>query len=124
MVFVSQYLSKNTKDCYVSIEKLHIEEKKTFKKHDTAYKENDTVTNLNIRKNDSPSNLPPAKRYMTRRSAALNADNQMSLPNIQQTTRARAATQPRQPPSFIEYKGKVEYYTHFVDIAVAADTLL
>lgn len=99
-------------------------EEKPSLTQDTADKENNTVPNSNIRKNDSTCDLPSAKRYMTRRSAALNADDQTSILNTQQIKRACAPTQPRQPPAFIEYKGKLEYYTHFVDIAVAADTML
>lgn len=119
-----QYLSKNTKDCYVSIERLNITDEPSSIAQNTADKENNAATNFNIRKNDSPSDPPPAKRYMTRRSAALSADNQTSSTNTEQTKRVRAPTQPRPPPAFIKYDGKVEYYTHFVEIAVAADTLL
>lgn len=125
MFFVSQYRPKNTKDCYISIKRLDIKDEKASITQDTADKENNTALSSNIRKNDLPSDPPPAKRYITRRSAAIGTNNQnQSIPNTQQTKRAHAPTQPRQPPAFIEYKGKVEYYTHFVDIAVAADTLL
>lgn len=125
-IVVSQYLPKNPKDCYVSIERLNIEDETASTTQDTIDKENNIATNLNIRKNDSLIDPPPAKRYMTRRSAALSANNGTSLSNNAQRTKKRAHTsaQPRKPPAFIEYKGKVEYCTHFVDIAVAADTLL
>lgn len=36
----------------------------------------------------------------------------------------RPPTEPRPPPAFIDYKGKVVYHTEFMDIAIASDDLL
>lgn len=63
------------------------------------------------RKSDLAIELP-AKRYRTRLSTQVDQ------------VKKNASTQPRPKLSFIEYKGKVDYYTQFVDIAMVSDSLL
>lgn len=70
------------------------------------------------RKSDLAIELP-AKRYRTR----LSTQNTLAVTQVDQVKK-NASTQPRPKLSFIEYKGKVDYYTQFVDIAMVSDSLL
>lgn len=67
-------------------------------------------------------NFQPAKRYRTRLSITQNSpiEEGKYVPK----PRDRSEPIPRPKPAFIEYKGKIEYYTEFHDIAFAADNLL
>lgn len=63
--------------------------------------------------------LPP-KRYSTRSSVS----RIVSTESTQIQRRERSAPRPKTIPQFIDYKGKVEYFTDFIDIAFASDNLL
>lgn len=64
----------------------------------------------------------PVRRYRTRSSITLNDQQNVSL--AVKRKRDGAPSQPKPIPKFIEYNGKVEYYTTFIDIACACDNLL
>lgn len=74
--------------------------------------------------NDGQSTNSPAKRYRTR-SSAMQSDSTKENGRLEiERKKSNAASVPRPKPAFIEYKGKVEYFTEFHDIAFAADNLL
>lgn len=86
----------------------------------------DEIENVNtlnqITQNDGQNICSTAKRYRTR-SSVLQSDS----PNDgNQLVRKKSNSVgiPRPIPAFIEYKGKVEYFTEFHDIAFASDNLL
>lgn len=64
------------------------------------------------------TNIVAVKRYRTRSSVSRTESMEIIA------KRPRPAIGPKPKPAFIEYKGKVEYFTEFHDIAFAADTLL
>lgn len=105
-------------ECSVRIERL---ETTVCENQVTDGNENVNTLNQNTQ-NDGQSTNSPAKRYRTRFSVAQNG----STAEIGHTERKRSnvASVPRPKPAFIEYKGKVEYFTEFHDIAFAADNLL
>lgn len=93
---------------------------KTNENIETDEKENENTLNKTD-ETSSQSNDVPAKRYRTRSSVSKTE----TLQNCSEVERKkRSATVPKPKPAFIEYKGKVDYYTDFNDIAFAADTLL
>lgn len=111
-----QAQNDSIKECLVFVEKL-----------DDGTTPLSESNNQNQLKNDSVMTndtlMQPARRYSTRLSTASNGSNGVlnSEPTIK---RVRSAAVPRPKPAFIEYKGKVEYYTEFHDIAFASDNLL
>lgn len=64
----------------------------------------------------------PVRRYRTRSSITLNDQQNDGL--AVKRKRDGTPSQPQPKPKFIEYNGKVEYYTNFIDIACACDNLL
>lgn len=109
------------KECSVRIERL---ESTVSENKASDGNGNENVNTLNqIAQNDSQSTRDvPEKRYRTR-SSVLQSD---STTENGQTERKKStsASVPRPKPTFIEYKGKVEYFTEFHDIAFASDNLL
>lgn len=81
-------------------------------------KENENTLNK-TEENKSQENSVIVRRYSTRSSVSRTESLEISSKK-----RPRTATEPRPKPSYIDYKGKVEYYTEFHDIAFAADTVL
>lgn len=112
------------KECSVQIERLE----------STAYENqitdgnanengNENVNTLNqIPQNDGQSTDAPVKRYRTR-SSVLQSDSTTENGQIERK-KSNSVSVPKPKPAFIEYKGKVEYFTEFHDIAFAADNLL
>lgn len=117
IVFGSFYLSskqkKNNKECTVRIERLE--------SNDLEKNAIDGIENVDTL-NQITQNNAPAKRYRTR-SSVMQSD---SLTDGVQPERKKSNSIgiPRPTPSFIEYNGKVEYFTEFHDIAFASDNLL
>lgn len=116
IVFGFFYLSseqKKNKECTVRIERLE--------SNDLEKKAIDEIENVNTL-NQITQNNAPAKRYRTR-SSVMQSD---SLTDGVQPERKKSNSIgiPRPKPSFIEYNGKVEYFTEFHDIAFASDNLL
>lgn len=77
-----------------------------------------------LTKNTNPNyqneNEPPAKRYCLRSGAAPIAKE----PNHPQSKSVvKKPYVPKKARPFIEYKGKVEYYTEFDDISMACEQL-
>lgn len=64
----------------------------------------------------------PSNRYRTR-SSVTKTESQENNSQISQN-KTKKPYVPRPKPSFIEYKGKVDYFTEFHDIAFASDNLL
>lgn len=106
------------KECTVRIERL-----------DSNVVENnitDEIENVNtlnqIAENDATNISEPAKRYRTR-SSVTQSDSRNGDVQLQRK-KSNSVSVPRPKPSFIEYNGKVEYFTEFHDIAFASDNLL
>lgn len=110
------YFLKTIQECSVRIERLEIYNDKVVQPDE---KENaNTLSEIN--ENNGQINEVPAKRYRTRSSVSgLSVANDTNG-QIQR----KPPTEPKPKPQFIDYKGKVEYYTEFHDIAFASDTLL
>lgn len=75
----------------------------------------------NENKTDESASSPP-RRYRTRSSLLKSDTNDSHAQPPPKKERAPVAPKPK--PAFIDYKGKVEYYTEFNDIAFASDILL
>lgn len=82
-------------------------------------KENSNTSNKIDENNDQVVSVP-AKRYSTRSS--INRTDSAENGLIQR--KKSDAPRPKTIPQFIDYKGKVEYFTEFFDIAFASDNLL
>lgn len=86
-------------------------------------KENANTANEIAENNGPTDKVPSPKRYRTRSSVS-GLGVTLTDTNAQMQRKSRSAAEPRPKPQFIDYKGKVEYYTEFHDIAFASDTLL
>lgn len=98
-------------ECTVQIERLDI-------KLDEVIAEKENANTLN----KTDENNCQVKRYRTRSSVS--QTESLEIKSEIQRKRSQSSTEPKPKPAFIEYNGKVEYYTEFHDIAFAADTLL
>lgn len=109
------------KECSVRIERL---ESTAYEKKTTDNGNENDVNTLNQIAPNGGQNTPssPAKRYRTRSSLRL-GDSNNDHGQIERK-KSESASVPRPKPAFIEYKGKVEYFTEFHDIAFASDNLL
>lgn len=117
-IFVLQFQKKNLfKECTVRIERLDLKEIEN-KSND----ENINTLNKNT-ENHGQTVDAPAKRYRTRSSVS-QSDNMLNGDGQIKPKKSSTAAIPRPKPAFIEYKGKVEYFTDFHDIAFASDNLL
>lgn len=109
------------KDCSVRIERLEstvVYEKKTIDEDG-----NENVNTLNqITPNNDQNTNSSAKRYRTRSSVLQSDSNKVD--GQTERKKSNSTNVPRPKPAFIEYKGKVEYFTEFHDIAFASDNLL
>lgn len=117
-IFFLFKFKKKHKECSVRIERLELESNE-----DQTIDGNENINSLNqIAENNDQKMCSPVKRYRTRssllRSDLVNGDAQM------QQKKSSSVSIPRPKPAFIDYKGKVEYYTEFHDIAFASDNLL
>lgn len=119
-------------ECSVRIEKLEtkidavVEEKENVvvqKEENGVVEEKENANTLNkTDENAGQVNVVSVRRYSTRSSVS--RTESLEITSEIQRKRPRSATEPRPKPAYIEYKGKVEYFTDFHDIAFAADTLL
>lgn len=101
-------------ECTVRIEKLELHLHEVVEAQE---KENSNTTNCP----DLNGIQTPAKRYRTRSSVSKTESTET---HVQIQRKQRPLTEPKPKPQFIDYKGKVEYYTEFCDIAFASDNLL
>lgn len=116
MLFLSPP-QKNPKECTVRIERL---ESNTVETNAIEEIENVNTLNQQTTENNGQNSVSmPAKRYRTR-SSVIQSEEVIQI----ERKKSNSAGVPRPKPSFIEYKGKVEYFTEFHDIAFAADNLL
>lgn len=104
-------------ECTVRIERLDVNFEEV---NQLTEKENSNTLNKIDENNGQVANLP-ARRYSTR-SSVNRIDSTETNGYIQR--KERSVSKPQTKPQFIDYKGKVEYYTEFHDIAFASDNLL
>lgn len=83
-------------------------------------KENTNTQNKLNESNGKLVSCSPPKRYRTRSSVTKTETQEIE--RKRQRNDSNPVDQPK--PAFIEYKGKVDYFTEFFDIAFASDTLL
>lgn len=76
------------------------------------------INNKDLNKLNNNATNGSNKRYRTRSSVL----SQNGLNHQQQEPKSKQGTTTK--PAFIEYKGKVAYFTEFFDIAFASDNLL
>lgn len=108
-----RYFDEINQECTVQIERMEV------KSIDVVEKENENTLNK-TEDNQSQASRVLVKRYRTRSSIT-----QTDSLNVEmERKKLGLATGSKPKPAFIEYKGKLEYYTEFYDIAFAADTLL
>lgn len=77
------------------------------------------INNKDFNKLNNNATNGSNKRYRTRSSVL--SQNGLNHQDQEPKSKQRETTA---KPAFIEYKGKVEYFTEFFDIAFASDNLL
>lgn len=118
-IFSFNFKKNNQQECSVRIERLETNSNDTVLAEVT---ENDNKQNTFNKTEENQSKIVclPTNRYRTR-SSITRAESQE---NNLQISQAKKPYVPRPKPAFIEYKGKVDYFTEFHDIAFASDSLL